>query len=53
MHLLIMLLLTIALVCDAQEIRSSDLVEFLLAGSVMVALVVYDLVRDGRTAPPA
>ena len=53
MHLLIMLLLIIGLVCEEQEIRSSDVGEFLLAGSAIVALVVYDLVRDRRGAPPA
>ena len=51
MHPLTMVLLTIALVCDPQDARSSNLAEFLVAGSVIVALVVHDLHRDRGAAP--
>jgi hypothetical protein len=46
MHILTMLLLTTALVCEPQAARSSDLADFLVAGSVILALVVHDLLRD-------
>ena len=40
-----LVLLTIALVCDVQEVRSGDPAEFLVAGFAIVALVVHDLLR--------
>jgi hypothetical protein len=46
MHALTMVLLTIGLVCDVQEVRSSDPAEFLAAGSAIVALVMRDPLRD-------
>jgi hypothetical protein len=52
MHALTLVLLTIALVCDPQEVRSGSLAEFLVAGSAIVALVVHDLLRDRRAAAP-
>jgi hypothetical protein len=52
MHTLTMVLLTTALVCEPQAARSSDLTDFLVAGSVIVALVVHDLLRDRREAAP-
>jgi hypothetical protein len=51
MHTLTMVLLTIALVCEVHEVRSSYPGEFLVVGSLIVALVVHDLLRD-RRAPP-
>jgi uncharacterized membrane protein YadS len=53
MHILTMALLTIGLVCDVQEIRSSNPAEFLVAGGAIVALVVHALLRDRRGAAPA
>jgi hypothetical protein len=53
MHALTMVLLTIGLVCDVQEVRSSGPAEFLVAGSAIVALVVHDLLRDRRGAATA
>jgi hypothetical protein len=52
MHTLTMVLLTTALVCEPQAARSSDFTDFLVAGSVIVALVVYDLLHDRREAEP-
>ncbi len=53
MHALTLVLLTIALVCDVQEVRSGDPAEFLVAGFAIVALVVHDLLRDRRGGAPA
>jgi hypothetical protein len=53
MHILTLVLLTLALVCDPHEVRSSSLVEFLVAGSVLVALVTYDLLRDRLGSAPS
>jgi hypothetical protein len=48
MHTLTMVLLTIALVCEVHDVRSSDPAEILVVGSLIVALVVHDLLRDRR-----
>jgi hypothetical protein len=48
MHALTLVLLTIALVCDVQEVRSGSPAEFLVAGFVIMVLVVHDLLRDRR-----
>lgn len=53
MHTLTVVLLTIALVCDPHTVRSSTTIEFLVAGSVIVALVVHDLLRDRQGAESA
>ena len=50
MHALTLVLLTIALVCNPDQVRSSSLAEFLAAGSIIVVLVVYDLLRDWRAS---
>jgi hypothetical protein len=52
MHALTMVLLAIALVCDVQEVRSGSPAEFLVAGFVIMALVVHDLLRDRRGGAP-
>jgi hypothetical protein len=52
MHALTMVLLAIALVCDVQEVRSGSPAEFLVAGVVIMALVVHDLLRDRRGGAP-
>jgi hypothetical protein len=53
MHTLTLVFLSIALVCDPHEVRSSSLIEFLVAGSVIVALVTYDLLRDRLGSAPS